>query len=255
MLAGASALAQRVVISGAQASLAAKRLWKNECDGKVEGLTSWNSGENFASLGIGHYIWYPAGQRGPFEESFPALLAYLTSHGENLPGWLTAAMPCPWSTRTEFQQDLSGPRLTGLRALLAKTVALQASFSAERLQMALPKMLAALPEGQQARVQRQFSRVLASPNGSYALIDYVNFKGEGVLATERYQGQGWGLLQVLSGMQTDPAVSAGPATTRDFAASAARVLSNRVALSPPARGEARWLPGWKNRVRTYAAAD
>ena len=24
-----------------------------------------------------------------------------------------------------------------------------------------------------------------------ALVDYVNFKGEGVLSTERYRGQGW----------------------------------------------------------------
>ena len=32
------------------------------------------------------------------------------------------------------------------------------------------------------------------------LIDYVNFKGEGVLETERYRGRGWGLLQVLEGM-------------------------------------------------------
>ncbi len=41
----------------------------------------------------------------------------------------------------------------------------------------------------------------ASPNGVYALVDYVNFKGEGTLATERYQDHGWGLLQVLEGMK------------------------------------------------------
>ena len=51
VLAGTSTRAQRVVISDAQANSAGRRLWKNECDGKVEGLTSWNSGENFASLG------------------------------------------------------------------------------------------------------------------------------------------------------------------------------------------------------------
>ena len=244
--------AQRVVISDAQAAYAGRRLWRNECDGKVAGLTSWDSGENFPSLGIGHYIWYPAGQRGPFEESFPALLLYLTSHGESLPDWLTPTTPCPWNKRSEFLRDLNGPRLTGLRTLLAKTVTLQACFSAERLQKAIPKMLASVPVNQQEKVQRQFSRVLASPNGTYSLIDYVNFKGEGVLPTEQYQGQGWGLLQVLSGMQTDPNAPVGLAATQDFAASAARVLTKRVALSPPARGELRWLPGWKSRVRTYA---
>ena len=29
------------------------------------------------------------------------------------------------------------------------------------------------------------------------MIDYVNFKGDGLKPTERYKGEGWGLLQVL----------------------------------------------------------
>jgi len=37
----------------------------------------------------------------------------------------------------------------------------------------------------------------------------------------------------------------------EFAVTAAKVLTRRVANSPPARGEARWLTGWKNRVRGY----
>ena len=241
-----------VSISDAQAASAGKRLWKNECDGKVAGLTSWNSGEDFASLGIGHYIWYPAGRRGPFEESFPELLKFLNTQGQTLPAWLNASGPCPWNSRDAFLRDLHGPRLDGLRDLLARTVALQARFSADRLQGALPKMLDALPTGQREAVRKQFDRVAASPNGVYALVDYVNFKGEGVLPTERYQGQGWGLLQVLAGMQTAPSDPPNPAATRDFSESAARVLTRRVSLAPPARGEARWLPGWKNRVRTYS---
>jgi hypothetical protein len=28
-------------------------------------------------------------------------------------------------------------------------------------------------------------------------------------------------------------------------------LTRRVELSPPARGEKRWLPGWRNRLATY----
>ena len=53
-----------------------KKIWQNECDGTLAGLTSWNTGENFASLGIGHFIWYPKGVRGPFEESFPAFVDF-----------------------------------------------------------------------------------------------------------------------------------------------------------------------------------
>lgn len=254
MVAGfaASCEAQSIAISDEQALSAGKRLWKNECDGKVEGLTSWNAGEDFASLGIGHYIWYPAGKRGPFEESFPELLAYLTAHQTALPDWLKGAPACPWNSREEFEHDQGGARLSALRTLLARTVGLQARFSADRLEAALPKMLAELPANRREGIREQFQRVAASPNGVYALVDYVNFKGEGTLPTERYQGKGWGLLQVLSGMTGTPAAKPGPAATREFAASAARVLTERVALSPPARGETRWLPGWKSRVRTYA---
>src|SRR5213078_1952230 len=95
-------------------------------------------------------------------------------------------------------------------------------------------------------VQIQFGRVDSSPQGCYALVDYVNFKGEGALATERYQGHGWGLLQVLENMHgTQSALD-------EFAASAKTTLRRRVANSPPERGEARWLPGWLARVDGYA---
>jgi hypothetical protein len=77
------------------------------------------------------------------------------------------------------------------------------------------------------------------------LMDYVNFKGEGVSPSERYRGQGWGLLQVLETMPaTGPAIPA-------FVEAADKVLTRRVANSPPARGEARWLAGWRNRLETY----
>ena len=247
--------AEGIVITDAQALSAGKKLWKNECAGTVEGLTSWNSGEDFASLGIGHYIWYPAGRRGPFEESFPDLVRFLEAEKIALPDWLKPGEVCPWNSREEFLRDRSSPRLTSLRELLARTVAFQARFSANRLQAALPKMLGELTPLQQTKVRRQFDRVAGSPDGVYALIDYVNFKGEGVLPTERYHGQGWGLLQVLAGMNGDPATGPGPQAKREFADSAVRVLSARVANSPPERGESRWLPGWKSRVRTYAAQN
>ena len=252
-LSTAALRAEGIAVTDAQALSAGKKLWKNECAGMVEGLTSWNEGEDFASLGIGHYIWYPAGKRGPFEESFPDLVRFLVAEKVTLPTWLSEAAACPWSTRREFLADQHGPRLSSLRELLSRTVALQARFSANRLQAALPKMLDDAPADQRATIRRQFDRVAASPSGVYALVDYVNFKGEGVLATERYRGQGWGLLQVLAGMRGEPAAGPGPAATREFADSAAQVLTARVANSPAERGETRWLPGWKNRVRSYAS--
>lgn len=236
-----------LAISDAQALAAGKRLWQNECAGAVEGLTSWNAGEDFASLGIGHYIWYPVGKRGPFEESFPELVSFLAASGQELPEWLRGVRACPWDSRAGFQADARGAWMTGLRRLLAQTVALQARFSANRLQAALPKMIEGIAAADRARVRGQFERVAAAPGGVYALVDYVNFKGEGILPGETYRGQGWGLAQVLAGMGDEKSA------TRAFAASAARVLSRRVANSPPERREARWLPGWKSRVATYAA--
>jgi hypothetical protein len=249
----AGAATPALTISDVQALAAGRRLWKNECDGTVSGLTSWNAGENFASLGIGHYIWYPAGERGPFEESFPELVRFLAVNHVALPSWLHAEAGCPWRSRAEFEGAQSSPELRQLRDLLASTVAWQARFSADRLEASLPKMLAAAPADATDRVRRQFYRVAASPNGIYALLDYVNFKGEGVVPTERYAGHGWGLLQVLADMPDDPNARVGAAATREFARSAARVLAQRVALSPPERHESRWLPGWQSRVATYAA--
>ena len=72
-----------------------------------------------------------------------------------------------------------------LRALLARTIGLQARFAANRLEQALPKMLATAPAEKRRLVQRNFARVAALPNGTYSLVDYVNFKGEGTLETER----------------------------------------------------------------------
>jgi hypothetical protein len=238
------AAAQTIRLNQSQAEQIGRRIWQNESGGTVSGLTAWNSGERFASLGLGHFIWYPANHREGYEESFPLLINYLEEQGVSVPGWLNKGAGCPWPDRAAFLADLESPRMKELRFLLASTIPIQARFSAVRLEKALPKMLSAVPPEQEARVRTNFYRVAAEPLGMYALIDYVNFKGEGTLSTERYQGEGWGLLQVLQDMQQGPAISA-------FSASAIRVLTRRVAHAPPARGESRWLPGWKNRVRTY----
>jgi hypothetical protein len=135
-----------------------------------------------------------------------------------------------------------------LRQFLSRTVNLQAQFLVTRLQQSLVKMLNDTTPNNRANVERQFARVASTPQGCYALVDYVNFKGEGVLQTERYRGEGWGLLQVLEQMH---GTEDGPGATNEFANSAGAILRRRVQNSPPERHEARWLPGWLNRVLTY----
>jgi hypothetical protein len=238
-----------VTLTGAEAEAIGRKIWQNECGGTVSGLTSWNAGEGFASLGIGHFIWYPAGVEGPFEESFPKLIGYLQARRVAVLGWLATAPDCPWPDRAAFDRDADSPRMAELRRFLADTVSEQTGFIVARLEAALPLMLEAAPAADRERVKANFYAVAGSSNGVYALIDYVNFKGEGVKPTERYQGQGWGLLQVLQEMRGAPQ---GPAAAAEFSAAAKRVLSRRVANSPPARGEERWLEGWHNRCDTYA---
>ena len=131
-----------------------------------------------------------------------------------------------------------------LRQFLVDTIDLQAQFLIARLQDALPKMMSQAADRE--NLQRQFDRVASTGQGCYALVDYVNFKGEGTLSTERYHGQGWGLLQVLENMRgTQSALD-------EFIASAKTILRRRVANSPRERGEARWISGWLARVDGYA---
>lgn len=221
-----------------------QRVWQNEAAGKIEGLTDWNTGEHFASLGIGHFIWYPAGPKGPFEESFPGLVEFLQKSGATLPSWLSPRMACPWADRESFLRDAEGERMRSLRKMLADTVGLQSVYLAQRLENALPKLLKEAPAAKRDQVQTLFHRLAAHPAGRFALIDYVNFKGEGTKATERYAGRGWGLLQVLESMPASGDVE-------DFSNAAERVLQERVRNAPPERREERWLPGWLNRARSY----
>jgi hypothetical protein len=235
-------------LSAGQKAVIGRKIWQNECAGTVDGLTSWNAGEEFPSLGIGHFIWYPAGFNGPFTESWPQLIAFAKQRGANPPA--VASLPnCPWSSKKQFQAEFRGPQLTALRKWLAANVPLQTDFIIARSRAALPKMLAAAPVSERKRIEANYHKVATTAGGTYALIDYVNFKGDGINPSERYNGRGWGLMQVLGEMRD---VSAGPAAASEFAAAAKRVLDRRIANSPPARGEARWKAGWHNRCDTYA---
>lgn len=244
-----TALASAAVsLSQAQLQRVGQRIWQNECAGTVAGLTSWNSGEAFASLGIGHFIWYPAGFNGKFKESWPDFIAYANSKGAN-PPTIAKVADAPWNTRAEFLKDFRSPEMVGLRNWLASTVNLQTDFIIARSHAAFPKILAAAPPTERSKIQANYQKVASTSQGTYALIDYINFKGDGTSQTEKYKGQGWGLLQVLGGMND---VSSGPAAAKEFSASAKRILSRRIQNSPPERGESRWEEGWHNRCDTYA---
>ena len=241
----ANLVASGIALAPKELDSIGRKVWQNECGGTRDGLTSWNDGEGFASLGIGHFIWYPKGVNGPYEESFPGLVQFLSAQGAKVPAWLKASDDCPWNTKAEFQADFRSARMNELRDLLASTIREQSRFLALRMEKALPKLLAEAPAGKRDAIRERFQKLTASGKGTYALIDYVNFKGEGTNPNERYRGQGWGMLQVLEGMED------GGDPVKAFGESAARVLAQRVKNAAP-KDETRWLKGWTSRVRSYA---
>lgn len=220
-----------------------KRIWQNECAGSVTGLVSWNAGEAFPSLGIGHFIWYPSGVTGPFDESFPKFVAFARARGVAVPAFFNGA--APWPNKAAFAADRSG-KADAMRRWLASHVAVQTDFIIARSRAALPTLLQHSSNPQ--AVLARYKALAATTQGMYCLVDYVNFKGEGTKPPERYQGQGWGLLQVLEEMRGIPQ---GRAATAEFARAAEAVMRRRVANAPASRGEQRWLAGWVNRCRTY----
>ncbi len=240
---------KEITLSDSDAQRIGRMIWQNESGGRREGLIVWNVGEEFPSLGIGHFIWYPVGYRGPFEESFPALVQYFLTQGITVPKW--AEGQCPWPDRETFLKLQNTPAVEELRALLERTTAHQARFAAQRLRNALPRILAASDPGTHSHIISRFNAVQAIPHGIYALMDYVNFKGEGTNPTERYNGQGWGLLQVLELMPNRAKNAPPEIIMEDFSNSAWAVLERRIQNSPLARGESRWAAGWRNRCQTY----
>jgi len=251
LLAASPVLPEAAASDRTQLERIAKLIFQNECAAKEACLTSWNKGEEFASLGIGHFIWYPQGTPESdkhFSESFPRLIRFMRQQGVEMSPWIQANKGCPWPNQKAFENEQKTQKMTELRLFLIKTMPFQADFMQKRLKSALPLMLATVQERQRSHIRQQFDRVTAAPMGMYALMDYVNFKGEGVNPKERYSGQGWGLLQALAEMRGE---SSGIAAITEFARSTNMLLTRRVALSPPERHESRWLAGWRKRIRTY----
>lgn len=236
-------------VSMADAQKIGERIWKNECAGTVEGLTNWKKGENFASMGIGHFIWYPVSKKERFQETFPALLVFLHKEGITLPSWLKVDSECPWNSREEFYRDIDGPKMKSLRQLLFDTRNVQAVFIANEFENVLPLLIEECSQAEKEKIFTLCLRLAKDANGLYALLDYLNFKGSGISSKESYKGQGWGLLQVLKRM---PVFSKQPVV--DFVQAAKSILNERVQNAPPERHEEQWLKGWFNRLDTYLVA-
>ena len=225
----------------------ADKIYQNETGGKRDDLVKWNSGENFPSLGIGHFIWAKSlGSNGIFGESLPELVNFYRAKGVKVPRVLEQNRFSPWRSRSELirKKNNRDPEITELIDFFDKTRDTQILYIFERLQNSLEKMISASYDKENLRYQ--FYRVANSPNGLYALIDYVNFKGEGIATSGSYNHQGWGLRQVLENMKGR---GEGPNALVEFSESAKYILTKRAKNAP--RNEWRWIAGWTKRADTY----
>ncbi|MDQ7046088.1 MAG: hypothetical protein Q9M39_00035 [Sulfurovum sp.] len=238
-----------------QANYIAQKVWQNEGAGKDKYLIWWNKGEDFASLGIGHAIWFSKGHTEKFREVFPMLIAFMQKKGVSMPAWLTPETDFPWANKEAFflAKKAKTKQYMELFNFLKSTFSYQAEFMAQRLSQALPQMLESIDnKKREAKIKQRFYEVMHNKDGSinerglYVLLDYTNFKGEGTLKSERYKGQGWGLLQVLEHINPKESNK-----QKAFAQSASRMLSRRIKNSPKSRGEERWRKGWNVRLETY----
>ncbi|MBX9578581.1 MAG: hypothetical protein K2W97_08940 [Chthoniobacterales bacterium] len=241
------------------------RMWNNCAGGTVDGLTKWDGSDadhQFMYLGIAQNIWLPEGSSSMFQADWSTVAQRLQELGCKIKPWMLK--DCPWSSKEEFDADFNGKKMSWLRTHLSKEkfVRAQAFCIAERLQRAMDpsspgSLLTGLTADQSALVQENFDLVAhcSNPSGVYALIDYVNFKGEGRLGgTEEFNGQGWGLLQVLLNMKT-PEEGANDATIMNAFVEGAKVtLNNRIInhkIQDPNNNDAQYWDMWVAHLSDY----
>jgi hypothetical protein len=230
----------------------ANRIRFNETANRAEWQVFWSSREAFPSLGLGHFIWLPADVEVPFEAAFPAMAAFVAEQIAT-PEWLLAEH-APWPNRSAFiaAQQAHDDKIQTLQAWLLASQPLQMAFILQRFEQRADLAKTRLGLSDQEPRWQLFIDLMATTAGRYALVDYTNFKGWGDLTQERYQGQGWGLFDVLEQMLSAHENLANMNETNKlalFAEASYHVLERRVTLAP--NEEMPWLPGWKVRTESY----
>ena len=171
------------------------------------------------------------------------MIRYYKEKNIELPSLFKDYTYCPWSNYDEFIKEKDNPKVLEAINFLDSTREVQGEFMINRLISSIDEIKK--KSNSPKVVQIHFENLLDT-GGIYPLLDYINFKGEGTLETERYNGYGWGVLQVLEEMQLGSNIPLD-----EFKRSAKFVLKRRVENSPKNRNEKRWLKGWYNRIDTY----
>jgi hypothetical protein len=246
--------AQAFDISQADTLLIAQRVFKNECAVEEKCLLEWNTGEDFLSLGLEHFTWYPSDSPDNPNEAFDRYLQYAKDRGEHLPDWLDKnPFPvCPWRSRDEFINSKDSRQYKDLMDFMVRTKNCQANYLIENTKRSLQKIIDVLPDDQRPHIDKLISQLSSNPKGLYAMIDYLDFKGPGIGQRGDLEDEGWGLLQVLQRMHDMPTTQEA---LEEFVRSAKIVLTHRVFIARQSKHEDQWLQGWLRRVDRYLVQE
>ncbi len=231
-------------------------------------VAQWNDGEDWLSLGVGHYIWYPKEGEKKYTESFPDLIKFACSNGYtgSLPKEIgyTGGNPvlgvCPWNSKKEFEdpKTKNSDELKNIQNFLLgqDMQKQQALFQYNRLLDFMDKWK---PANKVEEHAKEFAgRLMQDPKGLLQMIDYVNFKGEGTAPGEYYKNNKgevdrWGLKQVL-----ETAVNEGQGLT--FIEAAKSTLNRKINTDPkicekhtnPEECKKDLKAGWEKRINDYS---
>jgi hypothetical protein len=222
-------------------------IYMNETGGNPDALIIKNDKEAVCSLGIGHFIWYPAGVERQYKETFPGLLRKLQKTDGVFKGAPDVVIPstCPWSTSTDLEaakgSEVYKRIMMGLTSPVGKRV--QIEYMTERARDAIAETI-----GEDPLAKKKVLDLLATEQGTYAVIDYINFKGNSAVV-ETYGDFQWGFKTAIHVMSENETLK--PEVR--FQIAVETLLEMRVEEAKKlGKDEASFLPGWLKRVNTYS---
>ncbi len=228
-----------------------RRIYLNECAGQEAYLLYWSEKEPFPSLGIGHFIWFPKGVNPSFEETFPQMLAYVSQrYSAPLEIKRYLGQSAPWANRETFLVWSNSAAGENFRQWLMESMAWQTEFILQRFWTKWQQALAEIPLTERDDIRQKSDSFIRFQLGFLAMVDYFNFKGLGDSPQERYQGEGWGLIQVFRSMLWHEGMSEEQLLDEFISAAKAR-LALRVRLAENKQIERQWLKGWNKRLDGY----
>jgi hypothetical protein len=238
-------------------------LLNNETSCNPKFIMQWDSkaGEDFPSIGLPHVVWFREGQKQVVDESFPRFWKYIkdnykgTAQIPNLGDPSSPSFTSPWKTKEEFDASpLKGD--IGRFLLDPDVIKLQAQFAMKRGVQSAYLIMAANSLDPNPKISNEnicgtFKKLLSSKKGLREIIDYANWKGEGVHYEEATKNQKirWGLKQVIENMGS---VSSPDDAEKKFADASEQALKTRVTDDP---GLQKSMPGLMNRIASNYRGD